>query len=665
MGKTIFISYSHKDRRVVNITKKSLRSLGYNILIDYEAQLKEKNLTADIKSMIRQADIFLLVESGNASESFWIDKEIGYAEGLFWMPPVMFPIRIDDSNHIRKADWYVRDVSDCLKRKGNLTELLESKLNPVLKQLNSRRWRRIFILISILLSIAIGLVLSWYKWYYQPIPEPSKEITILIAPFENDELCDFSEELKTYIETSTKYTNSWNHPRIFKLKPLRSKEKSDVVKEAKRLNCDLLISGRVEKEGDGYRVDIWHRYFGSPEEHMYIDHTSSSSFSSIAELHDNADSINARIDYLFMFQMGQFHLEHKELDKARSFFSRLQDKFPNDPNVNIYLGITHQNLQDLAEAIKSYKRTLRGRPCFGQINALIYLLGNCSRSSISPEHPSVLTMSFPSDTSASPLLWLRKPKCKKLLDSMRSKYTTFIYRAQGKMKYKYIANFYLGLYYNLDSAEKYLKMALNRKTQITHAETTLGYLLLRKYDRPDSALKYFHRSAERLPKLWNSHINIAKAFAAYDSVYFLDSAIQRCKRARRLKPNEIAIHSYLAFLNKKRSNFTSVVRNYRSALDLAQGETKGKIWHKLGNAYFSLGRYDSAGISYKKSIPLLKENKPWLAEAHFDIARVEKMSGSCANATAHWRLAIALRPALISRDTFEIEPGIPAPSDCN
>ncbi|MCB9436682.1 MAG: toll/interleukin-1 receptor domain-containing protein [Anaerolineales bacterium] len=102
MYKRIFASYSHRDTAIVKACVAAFKSIGYDVLIDYETLRSGEIWSADLERMIDEADIFQLFWSPNSAESKYVRQEWeralsrtygkapgeGFIRPVYWLQPM-------------------------------------------------------------------------------------------------------------------------------------------------------------------------------------------------------------------------------------------------------------------------------------------------------------------------------------------------------------------------------------------------------------------------------------------------------------------------------------------------------------------------------------------------------------------------------------------------
>jgi len=71
----VFISYSHKDKKIANKLNNKLKDAGVNIIIDSEMMKAGENITHFIEKSISQSNIILSIVSNNSLLSSWVVVE--------------------------------------------------------------------------------------------------------------------------------------------------------------------------------------------------------------------------------------------------------------------------------------------------------------------------------------------------------------------------------------------------------------------------------------------------------------------------------------------------------------------------------------------------------------------------------------------------------------
>lgn len=94
---TIFLSHSHKDRKMVNGLIKSLSKYGVTLYVDWNdsnmPRITNRETAANIKQQIADQRLFMVLATQNALASRWVPWEIGVAdktkgEGRMFIIPV-------------------------------------------------------------------------------------------------------------------------------------------------------------------------------------------------------------------------------------------------------------------------------------------------------------------------------------------------------------------------------------------------------------------------------------------------------------------------------------------------------------------------------------------------------------------------------------------------
>ena len=124
--KYIFISYSRKDRRIVNKVVSLLREKGFNLWIDTTGIESGEQFKHKIVNAIEGCEVFLYFASKNSNVSPWTAKEIGVATSL---NKRIIPIRLDHSPFNKEVLFdivninYI-DISNIRTRESNINELV-------------------------------------------------------------------------------------------------------------------------------------------------------------------------------------------------------------------------------------------------------------------------------------------------------------------------------------------------------------------------------------------------------------------------------------------------------------------------------------------------------------------------------------------------------------
>ena len=89
----VFISYSRKDKEVVNEFASKLKSHGYNIWMDVDGIESGDAFKVKIVNAIRNSSLFLFFSSKASNKSEWTVKEVNVAVNMH--KPII-PIKLDD-----------------------------------------------------------------------------------------------------------------------------------------------------------------------------------------------------------------------------------------------------------------------------------------------------------------------------------------------------------------------------------------------------------------------------------------------------------------------------------------------------------------------------------------------------------------------------------------
>jgi len=102
MAYRVFVSYSTKDLRLVDIIKSLLERPGIEVFIAQYSITAGAQLMPEILSAIKRCDLFLLLWSPNAKQSEWVPQEIGVARGLDKpVIPIMLKKGVDAPGFLR------------------------------------------------------------------------------------------------------------------------------------------------------------------------------------------------------------------------------------------------------------------------------------------------------------------------------------------------------------------------------------------------------------------------------------------------------------------------------------------------------------------------------------------------------------------------------------
>jgi hypothetical protein len=120
---TIFLSHSHKDKKIAVGFKNILAQSGVFVYIDWQDStlpVKPNRKTAEkIKEKIRNFDLFILLATNNALSSKWCPWEIGIADSFKGYESILIVPIVDASNEFRGSEYlqlYRRIEVDSFKK---------------------------------------------------------------------------------------------------------------------------------------------------------------------------------------------------------------------------------------------------------------------------------------------------------------------------------------------------------------------------------------------------------------------------------------------------------------------------------------------------------------------------------------------------------------------
>lgn len=127
-NKYIFISYSRKNKRIVNKVVSQLKKTGFSVWIDTSGIESGEQFKQKIVDAIEGCEVFLYFASKESNSSPWTAKEIGIATSL---KKRIIPIRLDNSPFNKEVLFdivninYI-DLSDIKSRSNNIAILISS-----------------------------------------------------------------------------------------------------------------------------------------------------------------------------------------------------------------------------------------------------------------------------------------------------------------------------------------------------------------------------------------------------------------------------------------------------------------------------------------------------------------------------------------------------------
>lgn len=96
MEHDVFVSYSRKDTKIVNLFVSRLREAGYNVWIDKEGIYSGVQFRAKIVQAINQSSLVLFFSSANSNASEWTFREIIYSSSIH---KTIIIVRLDNTRY--------------------------------------------------------------------------------------------------------------------------------------------------------------------------------------------------------------------------------------------------------------------------------------------------------------------------------------------------------------------------------------------------------------------------------------------------------------------------------------------------------------------------------------------------------------------------------------
>ena len=98
----IFISYSRKDKIIVESLVQEFESLGYRVWIDRTGIHSGVDFKSTIVQAIEDSQLFLFFSSKASNNSSWTSKEIGIAIDR---NKLIIPIKLDNSRYNKNVEF--------------------------------------------------------------------------------------------------------------------------------------------------------------------------------------------------------------------------------------------------------------------------------------------------------------------------------------------------------------------------------------------------------------------------------------------------------------------------------------------------------------------------------------------------------------------------------
>lgn len=78
----LFFSYSHKDTVLAEQIVTRLNRYKFRLYVDFGLEIQAEDLEKELNKAIRKRDIFMLMASKNAADSYWVQFEINRAQQI-------------------------------------------------------------------------------------------------------------------------------------------------------------------------------------------------------------------------------------------------------------------------------------------------------------------------------------------------------------------------------------------------------------------------------------------------------------------------------------------------------------------------------------------------------------------------------------------------------
>ncbi len=141
----IFISYSSKDKEVVNSYSDYLQSQGYEVWIDQEGISHGHTFPKVIADAIQNCRLLLFFSSKNSNMSKWVKREIVYADNH---DKTIIPIRIDDSEYDQSLQLLLSGVEHINASKEKPELVKQQLLKSIVKEIGPRSSKKLCPVIS-------------------------------------------------------------------------------------------------------------------------------------------------------------------------------------------------------------------------------------------------------------------------------------------------------------------------------------------------------------------------------------------------------------------------------------------------------------------------------------------------------------------------------------
>jgi tetratricopeptide (TPR) repeat protein len=266
---------------------------------------------------------------------------------------------------------------------------------------------------------------------------------------------------------------------------------------------------------------------------------------------------------------------HDDYEQAHDVLNRMVEKFPEDREMHIFMGIEHMRMESYDDAILSYERAAELDPNYAQTyNSLGYLYlskGDLDRARENLE------------------------KYKKLASDQANPYDSIGELEQARGNYKDALKYYLkALDVNPD-----LRFVLHHLGEVHEVQ-----------GRYVEAIEYYRQAAEKA--IGPEAEAFSRQYLAYSYLRKGDpkQALTEAKRAAELSPRDPSSHFYLGLVSLAMGDLASAemaarkVNDWIERRNLRQYGTDRLFYHLTGQIQLAKKEYQSAVDSHRQAVDL-------------------------------------------------------------
>ncbi|RKU14875.1 hypothetical protein C6503_14395 [Candidatus Poribacteria bacterium] len=375
---------------------------------------------------------------------------------------------------------------------------------------------------------------------------------------------------------------------------------------------------------------------------------------------------NAEQEVNTRFERGVRYLDAERYDLALTEFQAIQKEFATAADISslaqYYIGITHQELNDLSQAASAYQEALalKAPPeVHGNAHLHLGIVYKTQGELALAENHLKQALALLKETAEAYIHLGDAYILQRRFNAAEKAYREGIRLNPNHTEPYYGLGRVAEMQNRLQQAMEYYDAALvrNRYSSQTHYRRALTYQKLGDKEQAAAAMTQFqrlktyedqmHRFRESIYKNSNLpvlYIKLGELHEAYDN---LTEAAQIYKVATQVHPSYLPAYLHLGEVFIKQRALEKAVRVYEKAAEIAPDSAQVQI--KLGVIYINQHQFDPAIAAFKRAITVDNTS----AEAHNNLARLYAGLGKEMQQAIHLaQQAVALAPIAKHYDTL-------------